>query len=73
MKIIFRILVSLLVIYMAPLHADEYSDATANFHQAPTTQPFFQKAYGYAIFPTVGKGGIVVGGAYGEGRVYLGG
>lgn len=31
---------------------------------------FFQKAYGYAIFPTVGKAGIGLGGAYGEGEVY---
>jgi lipid-binding SYLF domain-containing protein len=73
MKNLFKALLTLLAIYMAPLHADEYSDATAKFRQAPSTQPFFQKAYGYAIFPTVGKGGIVVGGAYGEGRVYRGG
>jgi lipid-binding SYLF domain-containing protein len=27
-------------------------------------------AYGYAIFPDVGKGGLIVGGAYGRGEVY---
>ncbi|HSB96279.1 MAG TPA: lipid-binding SYLF domain-containing protein [Spongiibacteraceae bacterium] len=73
MKMLLKLLIVLLGAYMAPLHADEYSDATANFRQAPTTQPFFQNAYGYAIFPTVGKGGFVVGGAYGEGRVFRGG
>ncbi len=31
---------------------------------------FFKHAYGYAIFPTVGKAGIGLGGAYGEGEVY---
>ena len=31
---------------------------------------FRAKAYGYAVFPTVGKGGIGIGGAYGTGRVY---
>jgi len=31
---------------------------------------FFDEAYGYVIFPTVGKAGIVIGGAYGEGVVY---
>lgn len=31
---------------------------------------FFNKAYGYAVFPTVGKAGIGIGGAYGEGEVY---
>jgi len=28
------------------------------------------KAYGYAVFPTIGKGGLVVGGAGGRGVVY---
>jgi lipid-binding SYLF domain-containing protein len=36
----------------------------------PGLQRFFRKAYGYAIFPTVGKAGIGLGGAYGEGEVY---
>lgn len=31
---------------------------------------FFKEAYGYAIFPTVGKGGMGIGGAYGKGEVY---
>lgn len=36
----------------------------------PKLKLFFNKAYGYAIFPTVGKAGIGLGGAYGEGEVY---
>jgi len=36
----------------------------------PGLKIFFDKAYGYAIFPTVGKAGIGLGGAYGEGEVY---
>lgn len=31
---------------------------------------FFKSAYGYAVFPTVGKGGLGIGGAYGKGYVY---
>lgn len=31
---------------------------------------WFDTSYGYAIFPSVGKGGVVVGGAYGQGLVY---
>jgi lipid-binding SYLF domain-containing protein len=31
---------------------------------------FFQKAYGYAVFPTIGKGGFWFGGAFGRGIVY---
>ncbi len=33
----------------------------------------FKDAYGYAIFPNVGKGGLGVGGAAGNGVVYEGG
>ncbi|MCW8885628.1 MAG: YSC84-related protein [Motiliproteus sp.] len=36
----------------------------------PNLKLFFSKAYGYAVFPTVGKGGIGIGGAYGEGKLY---
>ncbi len=47
------------------------SEAITNFKNSdPGLQVFFDKAYGYAIFPTVGKGGIGIGGAYGKGEVY---
>ena len=36
----------------------------------PDLKKFFEEAYGYAIFPTVGKGGMGIGGAYGKGEVY---
>jgi lipid-binding SYLF domain-containing protein len=36
----------------------------------PGIKVFFDKAYGYAVFPTVGKGGMGIGGAYGKGEVY---
>lgn len=57
----------------APAWADKYSDALDTFRQAGESRKFLDTAYGYALFPTVGKGGIVVGAAYGEGRVYQGG
>jgi lipid-binding SYLF domain-containing protein len=50
--------------------ADDYSDTIALFRHAGPAAEFFKSSYGYAVFPTVGKGGFVVGGAYGEGRVY---
>lgn len=31
---------------------------------------FLDDAYGYAVFPDAGKGGLIVGGAYGRGIVY---
>ena len=36
----------------------------------PSLQTQIAKAYGYAIFPSVGKGGLGLGGAHGKGRVY---
>ncbi len=33
-------------------------------------QRMIDNSYGYAIFPSVGKGAFVVGGAYGKGQVY---
>lgn len=53
--------------------ADSYSNAISVFQKSETVQPFFKNCYGYAVFPTIGKGGIGIGGAYGEGKVYKGG
>lgn len=36
----------------------------------PDLRGFMDKGYGYAIFPKVGKGGLIAGGAYGRGIVY---
>lgn len=55
---------------MVPAHADEYSDTIAMFQKASQSKEYFSRSHGYAVFPTVGKGGIVVGAAYGKGQVY---
>lgn len=47
--------------------AQQIASARAN---DPTLQPFFENSAGYAVFPSVGKGGLVVGGAYGKGVLY---
>ncbi len=46
-------------------------DAKAEFIKADKSMDGqFSKSYGYAIFPNVGKGGLGVGGAAGNGTVY---
>lgn len=52
-------------------HAAEQSRETiARFRQHdPSIERFFANAYGYAIFPTVGKGAATLGGAYGRGEL----
>ena len=48
-------------------------EAIALFKQADTSLvDWFDNAYGYAIFPNVGKGGLGVGGAHGKGLVFKG-
>jgi len=53
--------------------AASYSNTIEVFKKAPAVQPFFKNCYGYALFPTIGKGGFGIGGAYGKGQVYQGG
>ncbi len=53
--------------------ADEYESTEKVFREAGESGTFFGNCYGYALFPTIGKGGIGIGGAYGSGRVYAGG
>ena len=50
--------------------ADEYQDTIEVFRKAGESAAFFQHAHGYAVFPTVAKGGVGVGAAHGSGRVY---
>jgi lipid-binding SYLF domain-containing protein len=50
--------------------ADNYSNTIELFKKSKVVQPFFKNAYGYAVFPTIGKGGVGIGGAFGKGQVY---
>jgi len=54
-----------------PNEAKEAQEAIAAFKATdPDLESFFNKAYGYAMFPSVGKAGMGIGGAYGKGIVY---
>src|SRR5574342_547296 len=61
---------ALLVCVVPAALADSYSDAIQTFREAGESGKYFGKCYGYAVFPTIGKGGIGIGGAHGSGRVY---
>src|ERR1700722_7059170 len=41
--------------------------------QDPSLKDFMANAYGYVIFPSVGKGAVGIGGAFGRGVGYEGG
>jgi len=51
--------------------ADNYADTITLFKNAGDSAEFFPKSYAYAVFPTVGEAGFIVGGAHGKGRVYV--
>jgi len=64
------LILSWLVFPFAPALADDYADTVKVFRSAGQSAKFFGSSYGYAVFPTIGKGGIGIGGAHGSGRVY---
>ena len=52
----------------------EVQEALAEFNRTnPKVKPFLDEAHGYAVFPSVGKGGLGIGGAHGNGLVYQNG
>jgi len=63
----------MLILAAGPAFANSYSDAIAVFKGAGDSATFFKNSYAYAVFPTVGEAGFVVGAAHGKGRVYVGG
>src|SRR5215831_7153273 len=71
-RLVFAVLVLLAV---APAIArassdSDYQKTIETFKRAGESGKFFDTAFGYAVFPSIGKGGIGIGGAYGKGRVY---
>src|SRR5687768_1736561 len=54
--------------------ADLEQDAATALNQMKAADPgltdAIDKGHGYVIFPTAGKGGLIVGGGYGRGIVY---
>jgi lipid-binding SYLF domain-containing protein len=66
-----------LIAFSSPVLAgSEASDDKAALDElmkSDVVSKFHKTAYGYAVFPTIGKGGIGFGGAHGKGRVYKAG
>ena len=70
-RLLGRLAFSLLVaLPSAAALADDYADTIKVFRNAGQSGKFFNNSYGYAVFPTIGKGGVGIGGAHGDGRVY---
>jgi lipid-binding SYLF domain-containing protein len=63
-------LVAALLFTSNALAADPYVQTIQVFRKASESTQFFRTSYGYAVFPTIGKGGFGIGAAHGKGRVY---
>ena len=84
MRYLFSAMVALFLLWSGPAAAEFQPDpgnkmeldvarAIVNIKNAdPSIQKFFDNAAGYAVFPRVGKGGLIIGGAYGKGLVIVG-
>ncbi len=74
-NLLLRMLVTVMLALalVSPAQADKFTDTVAVFKKSEAVQPFLKNAYGYAVFPTIGKAGFGIGGAYGTGQVYRGG
>jgi lipid-binding SYLF domain-containing protein len=72
-KLLLLVLAGLLIPALALARpAVSYQGTIRMFKESPEVQRYFDHAYGYAVFPLIGKGGAGVGGAFGKGRVYRG-
>ena len=65
-----KLLLLLLITFQPFSFADNYDGTLDVFESSPDLQSYFDNAYGYAVFPTVGRGGMVIGVSYGNGQVY---
>jgi lipid-binding SYLF domain-containing protein len=69
----FWVFIPLLLAAAGAAQADNYSDTIALFKNAGDSAGYFSRSYGYAVFPTIGEGGFILGAAHGKGRVYVNG
>jgi lipid-binding SYLF domain-containing protein len=74
MRMIKRVLAACAVMSLAAgsaYAASGYHETIDLFKHSGASAAFFDNNYAYAVFPTVGEGALVVGGAHGDGRVYV--
>lgn len=67
---LFGLSILVVALLTTTVRADPYADTIELFKQAGQSGTFFKSSYGYAVFPTIGKGAFVVGAAHGKGQVY---
>lgn len=51
----------------------DFSETISTFQEVAVVRPFFDNAYGYAVWRRIARGGLGIGGATGRGQVYVNG
>jgi hypothetical protein len=67
------VLVASVGIPFAAANAGRDADTASLFRKSSESAEYFAGSYGYAVFPTIGKGGLGIGAAHGSGHVYSNG
>lgn len=52
---------------------EDFSGAIEMFRQVPEVGPYFDTAYGFAVWNRIAKGGLGIGAATGRGQIYVNG
>ena len=69
-KAIYKAMAVTLLVGTGAAWANQYTDTEGLFRHAGASGTFFNHSYGYAVFPTIAKGGLGVGAGHGDGHVY---
>ena len=71
-NLISRLMIGLVVLSLScPAWSDQFQETADVFRNAGQSSSFFDRSYGYAVFPTIGRAGVGIGGARGSGRVFV--
>jgi lipid-binding SYLF domain-containing protein len=62
--------IATLAVTVGVANASRDTDTAGLFRNSQQSSAFFRNSYGYAVFPTIGKGGLGIGAAHGSGHVY---
>ncbi len=71
-RTLFISLFTIVALAAQPALVDDVDTAIENFRGAGAGY-FIDDSHGYAVFPSMGKGGICIGGAHGKGEILVGG
>lgn len=72
-KLNYILMIIFITLFGTQVLANTVDKTVTKFKHISHTAPFFKHAYGYVVFPTVGAGGFIIGGAYGKGSVFVNG